>query len=562
VPETPVPPAALTGAVPPGSVLAGRYALIRLIARGGMADVWEAKDTLLERQVAVKILHPHLAADEAFVARFRTEAIAAARLHHRSIVAIFDTCSDNGVEAIVMELARGHTLREEIDRHGHLDPVVVINIGVDVADALQSAHAAGLIHRDVKPANILLCDDQRVMVTDFGIAKVRDNSDRTQTGTMLGSVKYVSPEQVEGNPVDPRSDNYSLGVVLYEALTGQPPFTADTPAATALARLHTVPRHPCQIRRDAPAPLADLIMKAMSLDPAQRHSTAAELRAALLAIRLDARNNAGAGPAGTGNVDATEAMSRPVTGSAGTVVSSRSAAPPPPRPALDHQPPPPPPGSSGSGARWGSVAVAAALIVFALIVAYVLITQANNIGGANNGGNGTDTTVAGETSVPPGGGDAGAAPMKVQAIASFDPPPGDGSEGDNKLSQATDGNPDTRWISEYYPDASMGRKPGIGLVLKLDKPGKVSRLVVTSPNSGWSASVYVADSRASVIDGWGEARAESEDNSPGDTTFEVNAEGQYVLLYLTRLGTGPPAPSQPPNLQYTAQIGEVKAIAG
>src|SRR4051812_22560459 len=285
----PVPPASLTGAVPPGYVLAGRYALVRLIARGGMADVWEAKDTLLERQVAVKILHPHLAADAAFVARFRTEAIAAARLHHRSIVAIFDTCSDSGVEAIVMELARGHTLREEIDRHGALDPVVVINIGVDVADALQSAHANGLIHRDVKPANILLCDDQRVMVTDFGIAKVRDNSDRTQTGTMLGSVKYVSPEQVEGNPVDPRSDVYSLGVVLYEALTGRPPFVADSPAATALARLHTTPPHPSQLRRDAPRALTDLIMKAMSLNPAQRFATASDVRAALLAVRLDSK---------------------------------------------------------------------------------------------------------------------------------------------------------------------------------------------------------------------------------------------------------------------------------
>src|SRR4051794_11544822 len=254
-----------------------------------MADVWEAKDTLLERNVAVKILHPHLAADAAFVARFRTEAIAAARLHHRSIVAIFDTCSDNGIEAIVMELARGHTLREEIDRHGALDPVVVVNVGVDVADALQSAHTAGLIHRDVKPANILLCDDQRVMVTDFGIAKVRDNSDRTQTGTMLGSVKYVSPEQVEGNPVDPRSDVYSLGVVLYEALTGRPPFVADSPAATALARLHSTPPHPAQLRRDAPRMLCDVIVRAMAREPSQRYASATEVRSALLAVQLSPR---------------------------------------------------------------------------------------------------------------------------------------------------------------------------------------------------------------------------------------------------------------------------------
>ena len=213
------------------------------------------------------------------------------------------------------------------------------------------------------------------MVTDFGIAKVRDNSDRTQTGTMLGSVKYVSPEQVEGKPVDPRSDVYSLGVVLYEALTGQAPFVADTPAATALARLHATPPHPGQVRHDAPPALADLIMRAMALDPAQRFATASDVRAALLAIRLDPRGARRRPHRGRAPTDGSP--QRPHPGA-----SRRTpATPPPPPPGL-----PPPPPRPISQARWGALIFAAALIAFALIVAAILIR-----GTASNGGGSSPT---------------------------------------------------------------------------------------------------------------------------------------------------------------------------
>jgi serine/threonine protein kinase len=550
VPETPVPPAQLTGAVPPGYVLAGRYALVRLIARGGMADVWEAKDTLLERQVAVKILHPHLAADAAFVARFRTEAIAAARLHHRSIVAIFDTCSDSGIEAIVMELARGHTLREEIDRHGALEPVVVVNVGVDVADALQSAHTAGLIHRDVKPANILLCDDQRVMVTDFGIAKVRDNSDRTQTGTMLGSVKYVSPEQVEGNPVDPRSDVYSLGVVLYEALTAKPPFVADSPAATALARLHTTPPHPSQLRPDAPRALADLIMRAMSLNPAHRFATATDLRTALSSVRFDPR----ATPA-----DATQVSSRPQGPGPGpgTRASTPAAAP-----GRGSGPPPPPSRPPAANrARWGSLIVAVALIAFALIVAAILITQTN----ANQKGNSSTTLAPGET---PASSDNGQPPLTggaiaLQAAGAFDPKGGDG-EKDDQVPRALDNNDSTGWYTEYYQDTefkSVG-KPGVGLIVKTDRPLALGRFEVTSSSSNWTADVYVSDEKGATLADWGKAVAHSESIPPGTTAFPLGgAKGQYILLWITRLADGPPGPGATAPAIYTVKVSEVRAFA-
>jgi eukaryotic-like serine/threonine-protein kinase len=556
VPETPVPPASLTGAVPPGYVLAGRYALVRLIARGGMADVWEAKDTLLERQVAVKILHPHLAADSAFVSRFRTEAIAAARLHHRSIVAIFDTCSDQGIEAIVMELARGHTLREEIDRHGPLDPVVVINIGVDVADALQSAHAAGLIHRDVKPANILLCDDQRVMVTDFGIAKVRDNSDRTQTGTMLGSVKYVSPEQVEGNPVDPRSDVYSLGVVLYEALTGRPPFVADTPAATALARLHSTPTHPAQLRPDAPRALTELIMRAMALEPAKRFATASDVRAALLAIRLDPR--AAAANAPTSHAPRPGPRPAPTAGSLGSESVTVNASPPLPRAREDRPAPARRPPAQG---RMGAIIVAAVLIVFALIVAVILITQSNPPGqGGEPGGTGP-TATADPAGDDPDETDASPAPLvSLRAVQAFDPQGDDGGAEGRSWPDATDGDPGTAWVAQSYIDQNFGRtKDGVGIIVEAADTTEFARLEVNSVSYDWSAKVYVSDRNGATLADWGTPVANQEDIAKGDTTFELDgAKGRFVLLWITKLAAGPPSPYAGGN-PFTIHINEITA---
>ena len=498
-----------------GHVLAGRYALTRLIARGGMADVWEAQDTLLERQVAVKILFPHLAADADFVARFRTEAVAAARLHHRSIVAIFDTCSDNGVEAIVMELVRGHTLREEMDRHGALDPLVVINIGVDVADALQSAHQAGLIHRDVKPANILLCDDQRVMVTDFGIAKVRDTTDRTQTGTMLGSVKYLSPEQVEGAPVDPRSDVFSLGVVLYETLTGQAPFLADTQAATALARLHATPAHPTSLRPSIPRGLGDVVMRAMARYPEQRFTTATELRIALLASRT-------ASTAATAAIPAAPSVDPDVTEVA------------------------PRPGQAPPVAGYEPVAAATAailLIVTALIVAGVLLTRE---GSGPNGTGAPTTTQAG----------AAAAPIPLQAVASFDPMGDNKSENPNDIAKAVDGNPQTSWSTEWYFNRKFasGQKTGVGLILKAPEKTKLGTLTVASPTQNWAAQVFVSDGQGATLDDWGTAVAQQTDIK-GNATFDLGGtEGQFILVWITDLGTGPPSGSSPPVVAFVNDV--------
>jgi serine/threonine-protein kinase len=180
-----------------------------------MAQVWRGTDEVLRRQVAVKMLHAHLAADGSFVTRFRQEAVAAARLAHPGIVAIYDTCSEEGTEAIVMELVPGRTLRERLDDPVPIDPWQAAGLAAQVAEALDAAHRAGLVHRDIKPANVLLAGDGRAKVADFGIAKAAEGGDLTQPGLMVGTAKYVAPEQVEGKAVDPRTDIYSLGVVLY-----------------------------------------------------------------------------------------------------------------------------------------------------------------------------------------------------------------------------------------------------------------------------------------------------------------------------------------------------------
>ena len=270
-----------------GRTLAGRYRLDRHLASGGMAEVWEATDEVLGRPVAVKVLHGHLADDPALRARFHHEAVAAARLVHPSIVAIYDTCDEPGAEAIVMELVRGRTLRQFLDERGRLEPVEVVHIGAEVASALSCAHRAGIVHRDVKPANILLSDDGRVLVTDFGIAKVLDEPDLTMTSQLLGTVKYLAPEQVESGPIDARTDVYALGAVLYESTCGEAPFRADTQAALALARLHRDPQLPHDVVAGVPPMLEAVVMRALARRPDDRFATADELRTALLGTRLD-----------------------------------------------------------------------------------------------------------------------------------------------------------------------------------------------------------------------------------------------------------------------------------
>ncbi|MGH9164878.1 MAG: protein kinase domain-containing protein, partial [Acidimicrobiales bacterium] len=275
-------------------VLLGRYRLVRLIAQGGMAEVWEGHDQILARPVAVKVLHGHLADDAAFVERFRREAVAAAGLVHPGIVSTYDTGSDEGVAFIVMELVRGATLRQTISDSAPLPAAVAVPIAAEVADALDYAHRAGLVHRDVKPANILVTEHAgatapllAVKVADFGIAKLDQEPPGqalTEPGAVVGTATYLSPEQVEGSPADARTDEYALGVVLYEMLCGAPPFQAETDLATALHHLRT-PAPPLRQHQGGISPaLEAVVLKALAKDPDERYPSLAAMRDALLAV--------------------------------------------------------------------------------------------------------------------------------------------------------------------------------------------------------------------------------------------------------------------------------------
>lgn len=262
-------------------MLANRYELMEKIGEGGMAVVYKARCTFLDRWVAIKILRDQYANNPEFVDRFQREARAAARLAHPNIVSIYDVGEDQGRHFIVMEYVQGENLKDYLSRRGPLTPQTVAEMGQQVAAALAHAHCRGIIHRDIKPHNLLVSPEGQVKVTDFGIARAAAASSLTETGVVLGSVHYFSPEQAQGGAVDARSDTYALGVVLYELLTGEPPFTGDSPIAIALSHLDSEPPAVAELCPHVPEDLEQAIMKAMAKDPAHRYQTAGELNRAL-----------------------------------------------------------------------------------------------------------------------------------------------------------------------------------------------------------------------------------------------------------------------------------------
>jgi eukaryotic-like serine/threonine-protein kinase len=266
-------------------MLGGRYRLVHEVARGGMATVWRAEDTLLDRLVAVKLLHPQFAADPEFVERFRREARAAARLSHPNIVPIYDVGEHAGTPYIVMELVEGGNLKDRIRRSAPLSDGEIRSLGVTIADALNYAHGRGLIHRDVKPQNVLLGEDGRPRLTDFGIAQAVASSGLTRTGAVMGSVHYIAPELARGRPASPQSDIYSLGVVLYEMATGRVPFDAETDLAVALAHVEQTPAPPTALNIHLAPDLEPVILRALAKPPDLRFATAADMARALESAR-------------------------------------------------------------------------------------------------------------------------------------------------------------------------------------------------------------------------------------------------------------------------------------
>ncbi|MDQ1404107.1 MAG: eukaryotic-like serine/threonine-protein kinase [Actinomycetota bacterium] len=455
-----------------------------------MAEVWEGHDSVLARPVAIKILHSHLAADADFQERFRREAIAAAKLSHPNVVSTYDAGTEGDRSFIVMELIRGETLRQTLGR-GPLPIAQAVDVAAQVASALDHAHQANLVHRDVKPGNILICEDpagdERVKVADFGIAKAAAGAgqDLTLTGAIVGTAKYLAPEQVEGREPDPRSDLYALGVVLYEMLCGAPPFAADTELATALLHVRGEAESPRRRRAGIPRPLEDLTMRALAKDPGQRFQTASEMEDALRAVDVGAD-------------DAEPLVRRDPTPAGGVapVLPRRKAGVP--------------------------LALLGAVVLVAMGVAFWLFH-----------GTGSTPRAAGT------GSSSGQQALAIAATHSFDPPPkGDGSEKEDQAALATDGNPATAWsTSRYNSRAWGGLKDGLGIYVELSASHSLDRLVVTSASRGWTGEVFVASRAANTLAGWGQPVAHQANVSSEKATFELGgAKGKAVLLWITDPG--------------------------
>ena len=267
--------------VEPGDMLAGRFRLDELIGRGGMATVFRAWDTMLGRPVAVKLLRPEITADPDLALRFRREAHAAAVLHHPNVVGYLGAGTEGDTPFLVMELVEGEDLATRIRREGRLPPGVAARIARDVANGLAIAHARGIVHRDVKPGNILVDAEDRARITDFGVARIAAEAEATIPGTTLGSVHYFSPEQAQGLATTPSSDVYSLGLVLFEMLTGTRPFGGETPAAVALARVGAPAPSPRAVTAAVPADIDAVVVRALNPDPAARYPEAGAFADAL-----------------------------------------------------------------------------------------------------------------------------------------------------------------------------------------------------------------------------------------------------------------------------------------
>ena len=421
-----------------GERIADRYELTDVVGSGGMSSVYCAFDTLLERNVALKILHERFTGDEDHVERFRREARAVAQLSHPNIVTVIDRGETDGKQFIVFELVDGENLKELVERGGPLPVRRALEIGLEVARALSFAHGQGLVHRDVKPQNVLLDADGRAKVTDFGIVRSVGTVGNTETGTVLGTSQYIAPEQARGEHVDALTDVYSFGVVLWELLCGDVPYPGDSFLSVAMKHVNEPVPSVLDRRPDAPVRLASLVERCMAKVPSERPQSmdvvVAELQACL--AELDAK----------GGEESTMIIRKPVARPVRPQRARRSS-----RASL-------------------VVIVLGALVLAGVLGAYVLVRDGDN---------------------------PGAAPREavtLEGVASFDPE-GDNEEHSERVGDATDGDSSTYWTTESYRSFS---KPGVGLVLEAsDAP---SQLALATDTPGFTAEIRAGDSAEGPFD--------------------------------------------------------------
>lgn len=547
-----------------------------------MAEVWVATDLQLSRQVAVKLLKPTLANDPVVAERFRREAIAVAQLNHPNIVAVYDAIEEAGRQAVVMQLISGKSLRQLLDDQKRLSPDLTMHIGSCVASALDAAHQAGMVHRDVKPANILITPDGRVLLTDFGIAKGLEpaGDDLTNDNIMMGTAKYLSPEQVRGRRLDGRADLYSLGLVLYECLAGRVPFLGQNDADTALARLQRDPTDITRLRPTLPRGLPELIHRLLARKPEQRYASGAAVRAAIVEIQ-----NRPADPTLSGEpTDATQrvvdpTLREPVRGAPPASVvgpSSRPAravggyqpvpaspsnrtAPPATRVERDRTP-------TGTGfvrqhpnrryqqRRGPSLVLVGALLLTAAVLVVVLV---NGLGSDMSGAD-VATTVAPTAPVEPAATAAPVVGASIAAVAAFDPD-GDGEENDDQASALIDGDPATGWSTVCYSSEYLGGKGGVGVVATFDVAATGS-LDIDIASAPWIVEVYAStdDTAPATIAAWGESIASANALAAKTLTVPLLMPARHVLVLMRQLGPSDSCSSDNPfrgtitELRFTA----------
>jgi eukaryotic-like serine/threonine-protein kinase len=470
-----------------GTLLAGRYRLESKLGSGGMSTVYLAEDETLDRLVAVKVLHREISDEPDQLERFRREARSAAKLSHPNLVTVIDAGEDGGTPFIVFEYVSGETLKQRIARVGPLGVDEAVAYAIEIGRGLAAAHARRLVHRDVKPQNILIDAEGRAKVTDFGIARSLEQSGITATGRVIGTTDYVSPEQALGEDVDERTDIYSLGVVLFEMLTGQVPYDAETQVGVAMKHVHDPMPDVQMLRPEISASVAAVIDRATSKDLDYRYWSVAELLDDLEAtLEVEAARGGGTTGEATAVLDSVPKRRR-------TLAPGRA---------------------SGAGIAMGLIGVG--LIVAALIVGEEKLT----------GGSGSEITLA------------------PTAAHAFDPTStgGDGSEHSDEVKLAVDGNPTgTAWPTETYDTSDFGGKPGVGIYVDAGKTVAAKAVEVHASKSGWDADIRDApgqDSAPAALDGWQVVGSGSDLGTRAKINLKTLEPSRFYLVWLTKLPSG------------------------
>ena len=500
-------------AVRVGELIADRYELEQLVGEGGMSSVYRAHDTVLERRVAIKVLHEHYSSDPEYVERFRREARAIARLAHPNVVTVIDRGEWDGRQFIVFEHVAGDNLKAEIERAGPLPVRRAVVLSIQIARALAYAHELEIVHRDVKPHNVLLDPGGAAKVTDFGIARTLDVEEAlTQTGTVLGTGQYLSPEQANGDRGDERSDQYSLGVVIFELLTGEVPYTGGSLMAIAMRHVNDPVPSVRERRPEVPARLDSVVACAMAKSPEDRFPSMQAMVTALEACLAELPD--------------TERV-RDLQEDTGVM-----APPSPPASRATPVVPPVPTGSDrsrGRPPRRAGPRLLVAVLGIAGVIAVGLLalqaTQDDGVGGLLDGGG--------------GGSDAR---VQLQAVADFDPHGDNREEHPELVEFATDGNRETSWSTETY---NSFEKDGVGIVVDAGSPVELSRLTVVTDTPGFTAMI-LAGKRA---EGPFEDVSESQELE-GRTSFEVDTRGDPFRFYLIWITA----------LESAAHVNEVRAF--